>query len=435
KNAVLDEKITEGKVKEFRGIGLPQVKAQAGITDNVIKQKFIFDSKTFSLPLFSDAYGALAQLDPNFGKKLANYNDSLNALPKSNDINPTEVGTRYNTSLGFTASWLVADATYFLGLKAQKELQSLMKYNTIRSKNDIAEQVSKAYYNVLISRKRLALLIANTNRLEQLKNETEAYYKQGFVEQIDVKRLQVTYNNLLTEQQKVTELVLLTDALLKFQIGYDVNAPISLVDTLNQSDLQNTVLNTAPFRPESRIEYQLLSKQKTLNQLNLKRYQLGTLPNLVAIGNYNTQHSSDKFEWYNKLNKFYNSAFIGLQLNFTIFDGLQNKYRKSYTRLEIQKNENDLFNLKNALSLDLLSSNIALKNSLLAIKSQSENLELATDVVRISKIKYQQGVGSSLEVLNAETSLKDAQTNYFSALYDAYIAKVNYEKAMGTLVK
>jgi outer membrane protein len=280
----------------------------------------------------------------------------------------------------------------------------------------------------------LALLEANIQRLESLKNETEQFNKQGFVENIDVQRLQVTYNNLLTEQQKVNQLMQLADALLKFQMGFDVTQPIQLTDTLNNADLSKTQIDATNFKFENRVEYQLLSKQKQLNQLNLKRYQLGTLPNLIAIGNYTTQHSNDKFIWYNHLGDFYNSALIGVQLNFTIFDGLQNKYRKNYTRLQIQQNENDLFNLKNALALDMLSSDITLKNSMLSVKAQKENMDLADEVVRVTKIKYQQGVGSNLEVLNAETSLKEAQTNYFSALYDAYIAKVNFEKATGTLI-
>ena len=99
------------------------------------------------------------------------------------------------------------------------------------------------------------------------------------------------------------------------------------------------------------------------------------------------------------------------------------------------KNENDLFNLKNSIQLDLENSKTTLKNSLLSVSQQQRNMDLASEVLRVSRIKYQQGVGSNLEVLDAETSLKDSQTNYFSALYDAYIAKVNFEKAKGTLIK
>ncbi len=76
---------------------------------------------------------------------------------------------------------------------------------------------------------------------------------------------------------------------------------------------------------------------------------------------------------------------------------------------------------------------ISLKNALESLKEQKENLDLANEISRVSRVKYQQGVGSNLEVLNAEASLKESQVNYFTALYNALIAKVEVEKANGTL--
>ncbi|MFN8886894.1 MAG: TolC family protein, partial [Cyclobacteriaceae bacterium] len=62
------------------------------------------------------------------------------------------------------------------------------------------------------------------------------------------------------------------------------------------------------------------------------------------------------------------------------------------------------------------------------------NMDLASNVARITKIKYEQGVGSNLEVVDAENSLRTAQTNYYSALFDAMIAKVDLDKAYGRLI-
>ena len=65
----------------------------------------------------------------------------------------------------------------------------------------------------------------------------------------------------------------------------------------------------------------------------------------------------------------------------------------------------------------------------------TRNMDLAKEVLRVSKIKYQQGVGSNMEVVNAESDLKQAQNNYFSALYDVLIAKVDLDKSQGKLIK
>jgi hypothetical protein len=66
-------------------------------------------------------------------------------------------------------------------------------------------------------------------------------------------------------------------------------------------------------------------------------------------------------------------------------------------------------------------------------KEQKANLDLANEISRVTRVKYQQGVGSNLEVLNAESSIKESQANYFTALYNALVAKVELEKANGTL--
>ncbi len=401
KNAILDEKITDAKVKEFIGLGLPQITGTANTMDNYLKPLFVIPANSF-------------------GNPTTEY---------------LRVGQTYSTQAGLAANWLLLDATFLIGKTAQKEVLKLTKYSTDRSRIDVAEQVSKAYYNVLVGNKRVELLDANVERLQQLLAEEQEYNKQGFIEKLDLQRLSISLNNLKTEQFKAHELLELGKSLLKFQMGFNVNQIISLTDTISDAELKNATLAEAPLNYDDRIETKLLKKQEDLNKLNLKRYQYGALPNLATFGQFNTNHYSDDFDFYKHSAPYFTSGLVGLQVNVTFWNGGQTHYHKEQIKLQIQQNENDLLNLKNALDLQLSNSKITLKNSLLTIQSQKENLDLATEVVRISKIKYQQGVGSNLEVLDAETSLKEAQTNYFGALYDAYIAKVDYEKAKGTLIK
>ena len=73
-------------------------------------------------------------------------------------------------------------------------------------------------------------------------------------------------------------------------------------------------------------------------------------------------------------------------------------------------------------------------NAIKTLESQRANSSLAENIARITKIKYEQGVGSNLEVVDAEASLKEAQVNYYNALYDALIAKVDLDKAYGKLL-
>ena len=91
--------------------------------------------------------------------------------------------------------------------------------------------------------------------------------------------------------------------------------------------------------------------------------------------------------------------------------------------------------VKSSIDLQRNQGLISLRNSLESLKEQKENLNLANEISRVSRVKYQQGVGSNLEVLNAETSLKESQVNYFTALYNDLIAKVELKQANGTVYK
>jgi outer membrane protein TolC len=77
---------------------------------------------------------------------------------------------------------------------------------------------------------------------------------------------------------------------------------------------------------------------------------------------------------------------------------------------------------------------LAFNTNVETMRSQKDNLDLADEVYKVSVIKYQQGIGSNIEVINADASLKEAQTNYYAALYDALIASVDLEKSYGKVL-
>jgi outer membrane protein TolC len=73
------------------------------------------------------------------------------------------------------------------------------------------------------------------------------------------------------------------------------------------------------------------------------------------------------------------------------------------------------------------------RNAITGLDVQERNLELALKVYNTTKRKYEQGLGSSFEVLQTEQSYEDAQSAYFQALYDAVVAKIAYTRALGRL--
>jgi len=134
-------------------------------------------------------------------------------------------------------------------------------------------------------------------------------------------------------------------------------------------------------------------------------------------------------------NRWLGYGTIGLQLSVPIFDGFQKKYKVQQSKLELLKLEQDKKNLEKVIDFQTNQSQITLRNALESLEIQKRNMELAKEVVRVSQIKYKQGLGTSTDIVNAESAFKEAETNYYASLYDALIAKVDLDKALGKLVK
>jgi outer membrane protein TolC len=78
---------------------------------------------------------------------------------------------------------------------------------------------------------------------------------------------------------------------------------------------------------------------------------------------------------------------------------------------------------------------ITFNNALKSLENNKRNMELARHVYDVAQKKYDQGVGNNLEIVNAQSSLREAEVNYYNAVYDALVSKIDYLKATGTLIK
>ena len=141
--------------------------------------------------------------------------------------------------------------------------------STQRTKIETSATVSKAYYTVLVNAERMKLMDATIARINKTLEDTKALMDNGFVEKIDYDRLTVTYTNLMVEQEKIQRLVALSSYLLKYQMGMDINANLTLTDKLEdvKLDVTNTV-SAQKFDYEKRVEYGLFETQYKLAKLD-----------------------------------------------------------------------------------------------------------------------------------------------------------------------
>ena len=404
KNAVIDESISKQKVNELLGAGLPQINSSFDFKD-------FLEIPTSFIPaeFFGGAPGTFA---------------------------PVKFGIQYQSTAGFDASQLIFSGDYFVGLKASKVLVELSQKSTQRTKIEVATNVSKAYYLVLISNERMNYLDANISQLKKATDDTKALFDNGFAEKVDADRLTVTYNNLLVERENLRRLVATSLYVLKYQMGMPINANLTLTDKLEDVKFDATSnVSAQKFDYTKRVEYNLYDVQFRLAKLDLKRQNYAYLPTAALYGNLSAGAQRTEFDVWDTRKPWYPTAFIGASVKMPIFTGMARNARTQQAKLSLMKAENNLASIKLAIDLDLARYATNLQNASATLETQKKNIDLAQDVYRVTKIKYEQGVGSNLEMVTAETTLKEAQTNYYNALYDAIVSKIDFDKANGTLIK
>jgi outer membrane protein len=120
-------------------------------------------------------------------------------------------------------------------------------------------------------------------------------------------------------------------------------------------------------------------------------------------------------------------------MSVPIFDGFARRSKIENARLALQKSKNNLQQTMALVDNDVFTARTKLKTAILTVDNQKQNTKLAEEVFTSTEKKYQQGLGSNQEIYNAQTELRVAQNNYFGALYDGLVAKVDYLRAIGKL--
>ncbi len=399
KNAQLETEIARAKTNELIAIGLPQVNASADMS------KFL-EIPTQFIPgeFFDGEPGTFA---------------------------PVQFGQKYSASAGLNASQLLFDGAYLIGVKAAKTYVELARKGLSSSKIETAANVSKAYYYVLVAEKRMQQLDADLERLDKLRKDTKAFFDNGFVEKIDYDRIDLSYNLVESAYSQVKRMVLNSYNLLKFQMGMDLNTPISLSEEISSINFDTPALSLDSNSYKSRIEYSILETRYRLAGYDLDRYKTSRWPSLVAFGNYTTNASRNEFNFFESGYKWYPSSVIGLSLKVPILGGYKIGYQVKQANLNRKKIENSFFTLEQSIKLEHSNSVNTYQSNIEKLASQERNRTLAREIARVSKIKYDQGVGSNLEVIDAEASLRESETNYYVALLETIIAKIDLDKALG----
>jgi outer membrane protein len=320
----------------------------------------------------------------------------------------------------------------FIGLQARDAAMDLARKTAEVTQEQIKANIHKIYYQLVVGRQQATTIDANIGRIEKLLSDTREIYKNGFAERLDVNKAEVTLTNLKTEKLRVENQLQVGLAGLKLLMGMPVTDQLVLTDTLSEAELKDNIVESS-YAYADRKEYQQLELAGKLGVYNVKRYQLSRLPTVAAFGTYSKNAQRNKFDFFDSDQPWFTTALVGLKISVPIFEGNAKNARIRRAQLELQQTRNNMENLKLLIDNEVEQSRINMRSALASLEFQKKNMELAEQVYDQTKKKYEQGLGSNLEITNAQTEMRIAQNNYYSSLYDAIIAKVDFLRATGKL--
>jgi len=421
KNALIDIKIQQQTNREITAAAFPQINGSINTTH-------YYNIAVQTLPNFISP--SVYQVLQDQGVKDGSGNPITQPANGFGNIN-AQFGVPWTASGGVDVSQLLFDGQVFVGLQARTAAMDLATKSAEVTAEQIKANIYKIYYQLVVGNSQLASLQANIDRFEKLMKDTKEIYKNGFAEKLDIDKIVVQLNNLKTEKQKVTQQLEAGNAGLKFLINMPQKEELVLTDSLTEDELKSNILDES-YNYNDRKEIQLLTLSSKLNGYNIKRYNLSRIPTVAAFGSYSKNAQRNSFNFFNK-GDWFTTSLIGLKISVPIFDGFARRAKIESARLTLQKSNNSLEQAKQSMDYDVIQARIKFKSALLTADVQKQNIQLAEDVFNTTRKKYDQGLGSNQEIYTAQTELKVAQTNYYSALYDAITAKVDYLKAVGKL--
>jgi outer membrane protein TolC len=404
KNARLETLISKATVKETTASGLPQITGTVNLNYNP------------SIPV------VFLPNQPPFG-------DPSNP----SDVIPARFGVSYQSGLAVNVSQMIFDGSFFVGLRAAKTFQKLTDLDLIKAENDVIENVKKAYFGVLVNQERIRLATVTLARIDSLLSDTQALYQAGFAEKIDVSRIQVQRNNSYSQLERSKTGYEISKQILKLQMGLPSTYEIELSETLGEINPETELLQMLDQAAGNRVELDQINTTLALTNLDLMYNKSQYMPKITATGFIQRTGAGGSLQKvYDPMNWF-SSSLIGVRMEIPIFDGLLKSARVQKNRIQLSQLENQKLFLNDNISLEIYRAKTNLKNDLNILAVQRENRALAEEVFGMAKIKYTEGVGSNFEVVEADAALIEAEINYLGALYDGLIAKVDLEKALGTL--
>ena len=361
----------------------------------------------------------------------ANYQNNMQLQDVDFDGSYVSSSTYNQSTVGVSATQNLFNRDVLLASQTRRDVITQSKQNTVYDKIDITVNVSKAFYNVLLTEEEIKVLDDDIVRLERNLKDTYNQYQGGLVDKTDYKRATISLNNSRAQKKTEEETLKANNAQLVQLMGYTGKDSVRL--SYDSATMESEVgLDTlAGIDYNQRIEYQQLMTQRRLQQAEVKYYKWAYIPSIYAGAGYNLNYLNPRFS--NLYSNNLPNSYAGIFLSVPLFQGTKRTQDIKVAELQMKRLDWDVINLQNEINTQYAQALAVYKSDLNNYYVQRDNLSLARDVFNTIELQYRSGVKAYLDLITSETDLRTAQVNYSNALYEVLSSKLDVEKALGNI--
>jgi outer membrane protein len=339
------------------------------------------------------------------------------------------LGTKYMSNVSGQVDQVVFDQSLLIGLKANKPNQENAALNSRKTKENIIYNVANAYYQVFVTQAQIDLLKDNLDKTQQILGTLQLQLDNGVIKKVDFDRTQVSLNNIKSQLTLAESNLILSFNQLKFQMGMPQKEELQLTD--NPLAQPFKLIEPGQFDAANLTDFKIQNLNMELQGLEKERIKAGYLPKLSVYGRYGVQALGNNLgeSWSN----WFSYGAVGLKISIPIFDSFRRdaQFKQADLNLMTQREQLKL----NVQNYELQSNNALtqLQKAKLNMGSDESNVILAKEVYDVTTLQYKEGTVTLSDLLNAETSYKEAQSNYINSMLSYYQAKLGIEQSQGSL--
>lgn len=397
--ARLEKARADARVNQFRGNLLPSLNANGAYTRNLKKQVIFFPE----------------EMAPLFG-----------------GVTALEVGNDNSFMGGFQFALPLYNPAIYAGISAARTEHRIAEENFRTQAIELSFAVQSAWYNLLFAKEALEVNQLSYNNALDNFNNIRQLYQQGMVAEFDLIRAEVQAENGRTEVLQSQNRYDLSINLVKTLLGIDTQTHLSidgnLMDSAEQM-LSTFNVNTAEKSLDNNPGYVNLGLQKELVLQQSKSLRASVLPSVTAVSNYMYLTEANNFNMSDY--RWVNTASAGLQVSIPLFRGFTNRNQVKQLQIGAQQLQLQREYVKENLNIELSSilqnMNVALDKAINAEKF----VELGQRAYDISRLRYESGQGTLLEVNDSDVALKRARFNLLMAKHELLLAKLQYDRVLG----